>query len=144
MGGVGGGGGGGWQLEQFVTGLMDPNQDAAAFQTLARDFLIQLKEFNSDQWTECSLSLQLEQQHKEAERVQVRRRALPPGVAGGGGGGGAGGFRQHPLRQGGAEPRRFTAEAHGLCGRLCRAASMGSTLTRLFRRRSWRGCRCRA
>jgi hypothetical protein len=67
------------QLDEFVTGLMDPHKDAAAFQTLARDFLIQLKEFNSDQWTECSLSLQLEQQHKEAERVQV---GIPPSSVG--------------------------------------------------------------
>ena len=53
---------------------MDPSKDAAAFQTLARDFLIQLKEYNSDQWTESSLSLQLEMQNKEAERMQVGAR----------------------------------------------------------------------
>ena len=57
-----------------MTGLMDPSKDAAAFQTLARDFLIQLKEYNSDQWTESSLSLQLEMQNKEAERMQVGAR----------------------------------------------------------------------
>ena len=58
-------------MEEFVGGLLDPSKDTAAFQTLARDFLIQLKEFNSDQWTESSLSLQLEMQHKEAEKIQV-------------------------------------------------------------------------
>uniref|UniRef100_A0A7S0M413 Exportin-1 n=1 Tax=Cryptomonas curvata TaxID=233186 RepID=A0A7S0M413_9CRYP len=69
------------QLDEVVTGLLDPSKDAAAFQTLARDFLIQLKEFNSDQWTECSLSLQLEQQHKEAERVQAEMaRMQVPGL----------------------------------------------------------------
>jgi hypothetical protein len=68
------------QLDEFVTGLMDPTKDAAAFQTLARDFLIQLKEYNSDQWTESSLSLQLEMQSKEAEKMQVGG-ALPGRVS---------------------------------------------------------------
>ena len=74
---------GGAQVEEFVGGLLDPSKDTAAFQTLARDFLIQLKEFNSDQWTESSLSLQLEMQHKEAEKMQV-----PPTHTWRGGGGG--------------------------------------------------------
>ncbi len=73
-----------------MTGLMDPSKDAAAFQTLARDFLIQLKEFNSDQWTESSLSLQLEMQHKEAEKMQVPRGRSGRGTRRGVGGKGKG------------------------------------------------------
>ena len=38
-----------------------------------RDFLVSLREFNCDQWTQSSLALQLEAQQKEAERQQVTR-----------------------------------------------------------------------
>jgi hypothetical protein len=50
------------------------------FQTLVRDFLVQVKEFNCDQWTESSFSLQLEQQQKDAakrEAEQARMQAVP-------------------------------------------------------------------
>ncbi len=112
------------QLEEFVTGLLDPSKDAAAFQTLARDFLIQLKEFNSDQWTECSLSLQLEQQHKEAERVQVRRAG--DGV----------------VRAPAVSLATFDRRSSRALG-LCRAAVNGERADWDLRRRRWRGCRCR-
>jgi len=46
--------------------------DKAAFATLMRDFLVSLREYNCDQWTQSSLSLQLEAQHKEAARKEVR------------------------------------------------------------------------
>ena len=36
-----------------------------------RDFLVSLREFNCDQWTQSSLAIQLEAQQKEAERQQV-------------------------------------------------------------------------
>ena len=45
--------------------------DKAAFQTLMRDFLVSLREYNCDQWTQSSLALQLEAQQKESERKQV-------------------------------------------------------------------------
>ena len=36
-----------------------------------RDFLVSLREYNCDQWTQSSLAIQLEAQQKEAERKQV-------------------------------------------------------------------------
>jgi hypothetical protein len=45
--------------------------DKAAFQTLMRDFLVSLREYNCDQWTQSSLALQLEAQQKETLRQQV-------------------------------------------------------------------------
>ena len=45
--------------------------DKAAFATLMRDFLVSLREYNCDQWTQASLSLQLEAQQKEATRKEV-------------------------------------------------------------------------
>ena len=45
--------------------------DKAAFQTLMRDFLVSLREYNCDQWTQSSLALQLEAQQKETQRQQV-------------------------------------------------------------------------
>ena len=44
------------------------SSDVTAFQTLVRDFLVQIKEFSCDQWTESSFSLQLEQQQKDADK----------------------------------------------------------------------------
>lgn len=58
------------QLQQFVTALFDPAKDKAAFQTLMRDFLVSLREYNCDQWTQSSLALQLETQQKEAARKE--------------------------------------------------------------------------
>mmetsp|Transcript_2101 Transcript_2101/g.4795 ORF Transcript_2101/g.4795 Transcript_2101/m.4795 type:complete len:1086 (-) Transcript_2101:355-3612(-) len=69
------------QLQEFVTSLFDPSKgDVLAFQTVVRDFLVQIKEYNCDQWTESSLSLQLEAQQKEQERKQTelaRMQAVP-------------------------------------------------------------------
>ena len=56
------------QLQEFVAALFDTTKDKAAFQTLMRDFLVMLREFNCDQWTQASLALQLEAQEKEARK----------------------------------------------------------------------------
>jgi len=71
------------QLQEFVTALFDPSKgDVLAFQTVVRDFLVQIKEYNCDQWTESTLSLQLEAQQKEAERKQAElaRMNTVPGL----------------------------------------------------------------
>jgi len=56
-----------------VAALFDPatGKDKAAFQTLMRDFLVSLREYNCDQWTQSSLALQLEAQQKETQRQQA-------------------------------------------------------------------------
>jgi exportin-1 len=59
------------QLQEFVAALFDPTKDKAAFATLVRDFLVSLREYNCDQWTQSSLALQLEAQQKEVERQQA-------------------------------------------------------------------------
>mmetsp|Transcript_15108 Transcript_15108/g.50989 ORF Transcript_15108/g.50989 Transcript_15108/m.50989 type:complete len:1084 (-) Transcript_15108:130-3381(-) len=64
------------QLTEFVENLFGPEKDIAAFQTLVRDFLIQIKEYSSDQWTDSSLALQLEQEQKEAERKRVEEARM--------------------------------------------------------------------
>jgi len=58
------------QLQEFVTALFSPANDKVAFATLMRDFLVSLREYNCDQWTQASLSLQLEAQQKEAARKE--------------------------------------------------------------------------
>mmetsp|Transcript_33911 Transcript_33911/g.66171 ORF Transcript_33911/g.66171 Transcript_33911/m.66171 type:complete len:1090 (+) Transcript_33911:310-3579(+) len=71
------------QLNEFVASIFDPAKvasDVTAFQTLVRDFLVQIKEFNCDQWTESSFTLQLEQQAKDADkkaREEAQWKAVP-------------------------------------------------------------------
>lgn len=59
---------------------MQATADVTAFQTLVRDFLVQIKEFNCDQWTDSTFSLQIEQQQKDAEKreaEQTRMNTVP-------------------------------------------------------------------
>ncbi|KAJ1472727.1 hypothetical protein T484DRAFT_1839146, partial [Baffinella frigidus] len=51
-------------------------------QTLVRDFLVQIKEFNCDQWSESTFSLQLENQAKETSKkaVELERMQQVPGL----------------------------------------------------------------
>ena len=58
-------------MRLFVHFVYSLVADKAAFQTLMRDFLVSLREFNCDQWTQSTLAIQLENQQKEAERQQA-------------------------------------------------------------------------
>jgi exportin-1 len=64
------------QLMEFVTALFDPTRDVLTFQTLVRDFLVQIKEFNCDQWSESTFTQQLAAEQKDEVKKEVRR--CPP------------------------------------------------------------------
>jgi exportin-1 len=65
------------QVSKFVDGMFDLNMDLPTFKTHLRDFLIQLKEFSSEDNSGLFGEEQEEQQRERMEAQEASRRAVP-------------------------------------------------------------------
>lgn len=65
------------QVAKFVDGMFDINMDLPTFKTHLRDFLIQLKEFSTEDNREMFGEEQDSQQRQQMEAQQAHRSAVP-------------------------------------------------------------------
>jgi exportin-1 len=67
------------QVVQFITGLFDLNMDVATFKQHLRDFLVSLREFNSED-NQQLFAEETEQQRQAAAAQEMARRQAVPGM----------------------------------------------------------------
>ena len=67
------------QVVKFVDGMMDPKMDLPTFKTHLRDFLIQLKEFSTED-NSGLFSEETEQEARQREEMLRQQRSAVPGM----------------------------------------------------------------